>query len=56
MTLPALIASDVDGTLNFDREKGTVTRVIDGVPLELPPPTAEGPPVQLERFTPAVNP
>ncbi len=23
------------GTLNFDREKGTVTRVIDGVPLEL---------------------
>ena len=25
------------GTLNFDREKGTVTRVIDGVPLELPP-------------------
>ena len=30
------------GTLNFDREKGTVTRVIDGVPLELPPPTAEG--------------
>ena len=26
------------GTLNFDREKGTVTRVIDGVPLELPPP------------------
>ena len=44
------------GTLNFDREKGTVTRVIDGVPLELPPPTAEGPPVQLERFSPAVNP
>ena len=44
------------GTLNFDREKGTVTRVIDGVPLELPPPMAEGPPVQLERFTPAVNP
>ena len=24
------------GTLNFDREKGTVTRVIDGVPVELP--------------------
>lgn len=41
------------GTLNFDREKGTVTRVIDGVPLELPPPTADAPvPVQLERFTP----
>ena len=24
------------GTLNFDREKGTVTRVIDGIPVELP--------------------
>ena len=45
------------GTLNFDREKGTVTRVIDGVPLELPPPTDDdGPPVQLERFTPPINP
>jgi uncharacterized protein with LGFP repeats len=43
------------GTLNFDREKGTVTRVIDGVPEELPPPPADGPPVQLERFTPAIN-
>jgi uncharacterized protein with LGFP repeats len=40
------------GTLNFDREKSTVTRVIDGVPLELAPPSAGGPPVQLERFTP----
>ena len=30
------------GTLNFDREKGTVTRVIDGVPLELPPPSSRG--------------
>jgi uncharacterized protein with LGFP repeats len=41
------------GTLNFDREKGTVTRVIDGVPLELPPSTADAPaPVQIERFTP----
>ena len=41
------------GTLNFDREKGTVTRVVDGVPLELPPSTADTPaPVQLERFTP----
>jgi uncharacterized protein with LGFP repeats len=38
------------GTLNFDREKGTVTRVIDGVPLELPPPT-KNEPVQLERFS-----
>jgi uncharacterized protein with LGFP repeats len=40
------------GTLNFDREKGTVTRVIDGVPLELPNPANPGIPVQLERFTP----
>ncbi|MDT5211803.1 MAG: hypothetical protein QOK18_42 [Mycobacterium sp.] len=40
------------GTLNFDREKGTVTRVIDGVPLELPPSTSGPAPVQLERFTP----
>jgi uncharacterized protein with LGFP repeats len=40
------------GTLNFDREKGTVTRVIDGVPVELPNPVNPGPPVQLERFTP----
>lgn len=38
------------GTLNFDREHGTVTRVIDGVPHEVPP--AEQHPVQLERFTP----
>jgi uncharacterized protein with LGFP repeats len=40
------------GTLNFDRLKGTVTRVIDGVPLELPNPANPGLPVQLERFTP----
>jgi uncharacterized protein with LGFP repeats len=40
------------GTLNFDREKGTVTRVVDGVPQELPPPPADQQPVQLERFTP----
>ncbi|WP_102145216.1 N-acetylmuramoyl-L-alanine amidase [Mycobacterium hubeiense] len=40
------------GTLNFDREKGTVTRVIDGVPVELPPPPDDAVPVQLERFTP----
>ena len=32
------------GTLNFDREKGTVTRVIDGVPLELPQPSTDGAP------------
>jgi uncharacterized protein with LGFP repeats len=40
------------GTLNFDRMKGTVTRVIDGVPVELPNPANPGMPVQLERFTP----
>lgn len=40
------------GTLNFDREHNTVTRVIDGVPVELPPPPADAAPVQLERFTP----
>lgn len=39
------------GTLNFDREKGTITRVVDGVPQELPPPTKDEP-VQLERFSP----
>jgi uncharacterized protein with LGFP repeats len=44
------------GTLNFDREKGSVTRVIDGVPVELPPPPPDGPPVQLERFTPPISP
>jgi uncharacterized protein with LGFP repeats len=44
------------GTLNFDREKGTVTRVMDGVPLELPPPKSDGAPVQLERFTPPISP
>jgi uncharacterized protein with LGFP repeats len=39
------------GTLNFDREKGTVTRVIDGIPLEIPLSDGSSP-VQLERFTP----
>ena len=41
------------GTLNFDRETGLVTRVIDGVPVELPRPDHS--PVQLERFTPINN-
>jgi uncharacterized protein with LGFP repeats len=41
------------GTLNFDRQDGTITRVIDGVPTQLPPPSPTGPPVQLERFSPA---
>jgi uncharacterized protein with LGFP repeats len=40
------------GTLNFDRLSGQVTRVIDGVAEELPPPPPSGPPVQLERFSP----
>jgi hypothetical protein len=40
------------GTLNFSRLSGRVTRVIDGVAEELPPPPAAGPPVQLERFSP----
>jgi uncharacterized protein with LGFP repeats len=39
------------GTLNLDREKSTVTRVIDGVELVIPLPD-DGSPVQLERFTP----
>ena len=42
------------GTLNFDRERGSITRVIDGVPLELPAPSDD--PIQLERFTPPINP
>jgi hypothetical protein len=40
------------GTLNFDRQSGTVTRVIDGVAEQLPPLSPDGPPVQLERFSP----
>ena len=44
------------GTLNFDRENGTVTRVIDGVPTELPKSVSDHTPIQLERFTPAISP
>lgn len=40
------------GTLNFDRETGLVTRVVDGVAQQLPPPLVDSQPVQLERFTP----
>ncbi len=40
------------GTLNLDRLSGRVSRVIDGIVEELPPPPATGPPVQLERFSP----
>ena len=44
------------GTLNFDREKGTVVRVLDGVPVELPSTESGFAPIQLERFTPPTNP
>lgn len=44
------------GTLNFDREKGSVTRVVDGVPVEMPASSTDLNPVQLERFTPPINP
>jgi hypothetical protein len=44
------------GTLNFDREKGTVVRVLDGVPVELPGTESGFAPIQLERFTPPTNP
>ncbi len=43
------------GTLNFDREKGTVTRVVDGIPTELPKFSADETPIQLERFSPPVG-
>jgi hypothetical protein len=43
------------GTLDFDRLSGRVSRVIDGVAQELPPPSPSGPPVQLERFSPPVG-
>jgi uncharacterized protein with LGFP repeats len=43
------------GTLNLDRQDATVTRVMDGVALRLPPTAPSGPPVQLERFSPARN-
>jgi len=39
------------GTLNFDREKARVIQVIDGLAYELPPPSPDGPPAQLERFS-----
>ena len=40
------------GTLNFDRQTHNVVRVIDGVSLVLPPTPVDGPPTQLERFSP----
>lgn len=39
------------GTLNFDRQTHNVLRVIDGVTLVMPPPSVDGPPIQLERFS-----
>src|SRR5262249_3393456 len=42
------------GTLNFDRGTRSVVSVIGGVVALVPPPSAaDGPPVQLERFSPA---
>lgn len=43
------------GTLNMDRQNGAITIVSDGQSRLLPPPPAGGPPVQLERFSPARN-
>jgi uncharacterized protein with LGFP repeats len=43
------------GTLNIDRGSRAVVSVIDGVADLVPPPSAGGPPVQLERFSPARN-
>jgi uncharacterized protein with LGFP repeats len=40
------------GTLNFDRQTHNVVRVIDGISLVLPPTPVDGPPTQLERFSP----
>lgn len=39
------------GTLNFNRHNRHITRVIDGIALDMPA-TATEPPVQLERFSP----
>jgi uncharacterized protein with LGFP repeats len=44
------------GTLNFDRESGQVTRVLDGVAAQLPPTPASGPPPQIERFSAPIKP
>jgi uncharacterized protein with LGFP repeats len=44
------------GTLNFDRASGTVTRVVDGIADLVPSAPPDGPPVQLERFSRAVDP
>ncbi|OBI08992.1 cold-shock protein [Mycolicibacter nonchromogenicus] len=44
------------GTLNYNWASGTVIRVVDGIAEELPPLQEDGPPVQLERFSPVIDP
>lgn len=44
------------GTLNFDRQTSAVVTVMDGIASVVPPPPADGPPVQLERFSAARDP
>jgi uncharacterized protein with LGFP repeats len=39
------------GTLNLDRQQSQVRLVMDGVAYELPPPSPQGPPAQIERFS-----
>ena len=46
-----IVQNFAHGTLNFDRYTHNVIRVIDGVSLVLPPPSVDGPPTQLERFS-----
>ncbi len=48
-----LVQNFQHGTLNFDRGNRAVVSVIDGIANVVPPPSADGPPVQLERFSPA---
>ncbi|BCZ23354.1 N-acetylmuramoyl-L-alanine amidase [Mycobacterium senriense] len=43
------------GTLNIERGSRTVVTVINGVAAVVPPPSADGPPVQVERFSPMRN-
>lgn len=44
------------GTLNYNWASGTVIRVVDGIAEELPPLPEDGPPVQVERFSPVIDP
>ena len=46
-----IVQNFAHGTLNFDRQTHNVLRVIDGVTLVMPPPSLDGPPTQLERFS-----